>query len=192
MRTRKKNKQRVIMGELIKAPLFSKEVEMKEFKSDKRITSMLTTSVVVYVLGLIAIGVLTYLQYQRGTQPPTRLVAYGIAVVALIFFGARLVIMLSSAKGAFLTIDGDTVKGTSNLSPKSKKNEEFSINKSEILSVGKVDTQMNTRASFPTVVINTQQRSYRCFAVENVDEIISLLDPHEDSKTNFENENADI
>lgn len=180
------------MGELIKAPLFSKEVEMKEFKSDKRITSMLTTSVVVYVLGLIAIGVLTYLQYQRGTQTPTRLVAYGIAVVALIFFGARLVIMLSSAKGAFLTIDGDTVKGTSNLSPKSKKNEEFSINKSEILSVGKVDTQMNTRASFPTVVINTQQRSYRCFAVENVDEIISLLDPHEDSKTNFENENADI
>ncbi len=149
---------------------------MTEFKSDKRITSMLTTSLVVYIIGAIALGIIIATRASSGSNSGTFMLIFAALGVVLLFLAFRVYSMFMAARGAFIKIDGDTVTGTHNPSPKTRRNVRFSINKNDILSITKVDAQVSMVSTvFYSLAINTANESYRCFGVERVDEIIALL-----------------
>lgn len=147
-----------------------------KFSRDKRITSMVMTSIVAYLIGIVILFVLAIINIVRDPEI-IKAVAFGVAGLVFLFLVFRHIRMYCSAKKAYLEVVGDKVCGTYNKAPKNKSNQTFEIDRSEIVNIAEGELSLNSRSPFPVPVINTKHESYFCFGIGEFDKIRRELDP---------------
>ena len=153
----------------------------KRFNCNKKELTQSRITFWVYAVCIPIIVFLFVLPYIRGISTgfnPFSII-YILIVLYLIFEGYRSLRVLISIKRSYCVVNERLVSGISIQDPV-KKGEPFEINRSEILGVGKTKISVGGMRSHNALAVNTKQRKYVLFAIENPDELIALLNSAQD------------
>lgn len=148
----------------------------KTFQSNPNEVTQTKIAFRFYVISIPIVAFLFLLPYILGSAirfSPLHL-AY-VAVIVFVGYGAfRARQVMHAVRASECVVTDTSVEGVNTPDPH-RSGERFSINRSEIKSVGRKQIPLSTARSLNAVVINTEHKQYVLLALENEDELIHLL-----------------
>ncbi len=142
------------------------------YRTDKHSLRLTRITFWIYLLSIpiiLVVFAIPYLQGKPFQLNPFLLIYLGI-VVFLMYQSYRIFRVILAMKRVRCTVTEETVRGVSMPNPM-KKSESFSIRRDEILGIGKKKYSLGTMRGLDILLLNTKDRTFSLFAVEQMDQL---------------------